>query len=100
MSSEAKGLGDLVRDNQADLAHYHANDPNLLGPGMGEVDQIHRYNQVRTVTASAKHQKLPATDMLERLQPVLDEMEFPAGHYWEMGGELEDSVVQDWLKSL
>ena len=38
MSSEEKGLGELVRDNQEVLAHYHANDPNLLGPGMGEVD--------------------------------------------------------------
>ena len=38
MSSETKGLGELVRDNAARIAHYHANDPNLLGPGMGEVD--------------------------------------------------------------
>ena len=38
MSSEKKGLGDLVRDNASRIAHYHANDPNLLGPGMGEVD--------------------------------------------------------------
>ena len=38
MSSEQKGLGDLVRDNASRIAHYHANDPNLLGPGMGEVD--------------------------------------------------------------
>ena len=38
MSSEQKGLGDLVRDNASRIAHYHANDPNLLGPGMGKVD--------------------------------------------------------------
>lgn len=38
MSSEKKGLGDLVRDNAKHIAHYHANDPNLLGPGMGNVD--------------------------------------------------------------
>ena len=38
MSSEQKSLGDLVRDNASRIAHYHANDPNLLGPGMGEVD--------------------------------------------------------------
>ncbi len=31
-------IADIVRDNAAHLAHYHANDPNLLGPGMGEVD--------------------------------------------------------------
>ena len=38
MSSEKKGLGELVRDNASRIAHYHANDANLLGPGMGEVD--------------------------------------------------------------
>ncbi|MFP6867259.1 MAG: sugar phosphate isomerase/epimerase family protein [Roseibacillus sp.] len=38
MSSEKKGLGELVRDNAGHIVHYHANDPNLLGPGMGEVD--------------------------------------------------------------
>lgn len=38
MSSEEKGLGALVLDNREHVAHYHANDPNLLGPGMGEVD--------------------------------------------------------------
>ena len=38
MSSEQKSLEDLVRDNASRIAHYHANDPNLLGPGMGEVD--------------------------------------------------------------
>ena len=36
MSSERKGLGDLVRDNASRIAHYHANDPNLLGPGIRE----------------------------------------------------------------
>ncbi|MBJ06173.1 MAG: D-tagatose 3-epimerase [Verrucomicrobiaceae bacterium] len=38
MSSEQKGLGEIVRANASRIAHYHANDPNLLGPGMGEVD--------------------------------------------------------------
>jgi len=60
--------------------------------GMGEVNQIHRYNQERTVTVSAKHQTLPAGEMFARLQPTLAEMDFPPGHYWELGGELEDSA--------
>ena len=60
--------------------------------GMGEVNQIHRYNQERTVTVGTKHQIMPAGDLLARLRPALDEMEFPPGHYWEVGGELEDSV--------
>ena len=60
--------------------------------GMGEVNQIHRYNQERTITVSAKHQIMPAGELLTRLMPVLDKMDFPPGHYWEIGGELEDAV--------
>ena len=60
--------------------------------GMGEVNQIHRYNQQRTITVSAKHQTLPAGEVYAQLLPVLDEMDFPPGHYWQLGGELEDSA--------
>lgn len=38
MASEAAPIPDVVRANEAHTAHFHANDPNLLGPGMGEVD--------------------------------------------------------------
>ncbi|NNC87991.1 MAG: sugar phosphate isomerase/epimerase [Akkermansiaceae bacterium] len=38
MSTEGPGLGEIIRAGAPHLAHYHANDPNLLGPGMGEVD--------------------------------------------------------------
>ena len=59
---------------------------------MGEVNQIHRYNQERTITVSAIHQTLSAVEMLLRLKPILDGMDYPPGHYWELGGELEDSA--------
>jgi sugar phosphate isomerase/epimerase len=38
MSSEAIPIAEVIRRNRAMLVHFHANDPNLQGPGFGEVD--------------------------------------------------------------
>jgi sugar phosphate isomerase/epimerase len=38
MCSEETPIPEIIRDSRDWLIHFHANDANLLGPGMGEVD--------------------------------------------------------------
>jgi sugar phosphate isomerase/epimerase len=38
MSDEPTPTPQIIRENADAMIHFHANDPNLQGPGMGEVD--------------------------------------------------------------
>ena len=38
MSSEQDSIPDLLRRFRGEMAHFHANDPNRLGPGFGELE--------------------------------------------------------------
>jgi len=40
MSSEGEPIADIVRRHAKVMAHFHANDANLRGPGMGEIDFV------------------------------------------------------------
>lgn len=40
MSSETQPIGDIVDQYRGYLVHFHANDPNRLGPGFGDLDFI------------------------------------------------------------
>lgn len=40
MSSEAKTIPEIIRAHAHHLGHFHANDPNLRGPGMGTVNFV------------------------------------------------------------
>ena len=40
MSSEETDVCDIIRNSADHIAHFHANDPNKRGPGMGDVDFV------------------------------------------------------------
>jgi sugar phosphate isomerase/epimerase len=49
MSSEATPIEQLIRDNSDALLHFHANDPNRRGPGMGDVEFAPIFSTLRDI---------------------------------------------------
>tara|TARA_R110002049_G_scaffold285698_1_gene466726 strand:- start:128880 stop:129701 length:822 start_codon:yes stop_codon:yes gene_type:complete len=49
MSSEAEPIDAVIRDNGDAMIHFHANDPNRQGPGMGDVDFVPIFQALKDV---------------------------------------------------
>ena len=52
MSSDHLPITEIIRESLPWTAHFHANDPNLRGPGMGEVD----FNEIAAVLIDENYQ--------------------------------------------
>ena len=61
---------------------------------LNQFSRVERRNLKRTITVSAKHQWLTASDLQNAILPTLRglEAELPPGYDWEFGGESEDST--------
>lgn len=49
MSSEPTPIPELIRRHQKRLAHFHVNDPNLRGPGMGQLDFLPIFGALKEI---------------------------------------------------
>ncbi len=49
MSDEPTPTPQIIRDNADAMIHFHANDPNRQGPGMGDVDFVPIFEALRDV---------------------------------------------------
>jgi len=49
MVTESKPIVELIRENGSWLIHFHANDPNLQGPGFGDLDFVPIFRALREI---------------------------------------------------
>jgi sugar phosphate isomerase/epimerase len=49
MSDEPTPTAQIIRENSDAMIHFHANDPNRQGPGMGDVDFVPIFESLRDI---------------------------------------------------
>lgn len=49
MSTESKPIPEIIRENKESMVHFHANDPNRQGPGMGDVDFVPIFQTLKEI---------------------------------------------------
>ncbi|UCF84275.1 MAG: efflux RND transporter permease subunit [Desulfobacteraceae bacterium] len=62
------------------------------GVSMWELSRISHRNQMRTLTIELKHEELKAPELLEKIKPLIENLDLEDGYRWEVGGEIEKVI--------